>query len=75
MGSFENAVHALLAPLISTPADHVAPPLVDWLKKIFDPKTHPCFRDEFIHPNELVPLMRETRENFGLRGYTATGPG
>lgn len=49
--------------------------VIDWLKKIFDPKVHPCFRDEFIHPNDLVPLMQETRENFGLRGYTATGPG
>jgi hypothetical protein len=49
--------------------------VVDWLKKIFDPRVYPCFRDEFIHPNELVPLMRETRENFGLRGYAATGPG
>ncbi len=49
--------------------------VIDWLKKIFDPRTYPCFRDEFIHPNDLVPLMRETRETFGLRGYAATGPG
>src|SRR5690349_5679621 len=49
--------------------------VIDWLKKIFDPKTYPCFRDEFIHPNDLVPMMQETRENFGLRGYAATGPG
>jgi DNA-binding transcriptional LysR family regulator len=49
--------------------------VVDWLRKIFDPRVYPCFRDEFIHPNDLVPLMRETRENFGLRGYAATGPG
>jgi len=48
--------------------------VIDWLKRIFDPKTYPCFRDEFIHPNDLVPLMQETRENFGLRGYAATGP-
>ncbi|MBI5319254.1 LysR family transcriptional regulator [Bradyrhizobium sp.] len=49
--------------------------VIDWLKKIFDPRAYPCFRDEFIHPSDLVPLMQETRENFGLRGYTATGPG
>ena len=49
--------------------------VIDWLKKIFDSKVYPCFRDEFIHPNDLVPLMQETRENFGLRGYAATGPG
>ena len=24
--------------------------VIDWLKKIFDPKTYPCFRDEFITP-------------------------
>ena len=48
---------------------------MDWIMKAFDPRSMPWFRDEFIHPNELVPLMRETRENFGLRGYAATGPG
>lgn len=48
--------------------------VVDWLKKIFDPKTHPCFRDEFIHPNALVPMMTAAREGFGLAGYVATTP-
>src|SRR4051794_16873688 len=48
--------------------------VVDWLKKIFDPRTYPCFRDEFIHPSDLVPLMQETGRNFGLRGFSATGP-
>ena len=41
--------------------------VIDWLKKIFDPKTYPCFRDEFIHPNELIPLMAEQRRDFGLQ--------
>src|SRR6188768_4349396 len=45
--------------------------VIDWLKKIFEPKTYPCFRDEFIHPNDLVPLMATPRANFGLRGYAA----
>src|SRR5487761_2241614 len=45
--------------------------VIDWIKKIFDPKTYPCFRDEFIHPNDLVPLMTGSRENFGLEGYAA----
>src|SRR5215475_241055 len=45
--------------------------VVDWLKKIFDPKTYACFRDEFIHPNALVPMMAAARESFGLRGYVA----
>jgi DNA-binding transcriptional LysR family regulator len=48
--------------------------VIDWLKKIFDPKIYPCFRDEFIHPTDLIPLMTGPRENFGLRVYAATGP-
>jgi DNA-binding transcriptional LysR family regulator len=48
--------------------------VIDWIKKIFDPKTYPCFRDEFIHPNDLVPLMAGPRENFGLDGYVAAHP-
>jgi DNA-binding transcriptional LysR family regulator len=47
--------------------------VIDWLKKIFDPKAYPCFRDEFIHPNDLMPLMAEQRRNFGLQGYAAAG--
>jgi DNA-binding transcriptional LysR family regulator len=47
--------------------------VIDWLKKIFDPKSYPCFGDEFIHPNDLVPLMAEPRRNFGLQGYAAAG--
>jgi DNA-binding transcriptional LysR family regulator len=47
--------------------------VIDWLKKIFDPKTYACFRDEFIHPNALVPMMAATRESFGLQGYVAAG--
>src|SRR6478735_9440902 len=48
--------------------------VIDWLKKIFDPKAYPCFKDEFIHPNDLVPLMASARANFGLQGYVAAGP-
>jgi DNA-binding transcriptional LysR family regulator len=48
--------------------------VIDWLRRIFDPKLYPCFRDEFIHPSELVPLMKESRQSFGLRGLAATGP-
>jgi DNA-binding transcriptional LysR family regulator len=47
--------------------------VIDWLKKIFDAKTYPCFGDEFIHPNELVAMMAEQRRNFGLHGYAAAG--
>jgi DNA-binding transcriptional LysR family regulator len=48
--------------------------VIDWLRKIFDPKNYPCFRDEFIHPNDLVPLMATARANFGLQGYVAARP-
>src|SRR6476661_7493452 len=48
--------------------------VIDWLKKIFDPKNYPCFRDEFIHPNDLVPLMAAARASFGLQGYVAANP-
>jgi DNA-binding transcriptional LysR family regulator len=48
--------------------------VIDWLKKIFDPKVYPCFKDEFIHPNDLVPLMAAARASFGLQGYVAGGP-
>jgi DNA-binding transcriptional LysR family regulator len=47
--------------------------VIAWLKQIFDPRTYPCFRDEFIHPNDLVPLMTGPRSNFGLEGYAAAG--
>jgi DNA-binding transcriptional LysR family regulator len=48
--------------------------VIDWLKKIFDPKAYPCFRDEFIHPNALIPMMTAARANFGLEGYAAASP-
>jgi DNA-binding transcriptional LysR family regulator len=48
--------------------------VVDWLRRIFDPQTHPCFRDDFIHPNDLVPLMTEVRQAYGLQGFVATDP-
>jgi DNA-binding transcriptional LysR family regulator len=48
--------------------------VIAWLKSIFDPKVYACFRDEFIHPNDLVPLMVGSRENFGLRGYAPPRP-
>jgi len=49
--------------------------VIEWLRKIFDPKLHPCFRDEFIHPNELVEMMKAQREGYGLNGFNAAIPG
>ena len=48
--------------------------VIDWLKRIFDPKVYACFRDEFIRPNDLVPLMSISRDHFGLQGYVAGRP-
>ena len=48
--------------------------VIDWLKQIFDSKTYPCFRDDFIHPNDLVPIMAAVRTNFGIQGYVAATP-
>jgi DNA-binding transcriptional LysR family regulator len=48
--------------------------VVDWLKRIFDARAYPCFRDEFIHPHDLVALMAEAAKTTGLRGYAAAAP-
>jgi len=48
--------------------------VVEWLKRIFDPKIFPCFKEEFIHPNALVPLMADSARTMGLRGYAAPLP-
>lgn len=48
--------------------------VVDWLRRIFDPQVYPCFRDQFIHPDDLVPMMREVNQAYGLRGFVATDP-
>jgi DNA-binding transcriptional LysR family regulator len=48
--------------------------VINWLKSIFDPKVYACFRDEFIHPNDLAALMAGSRKDFGLQGYAAAKP-
>lgn len=30
--------------------------VIDWIKSIFDPQVYPWFREEFIHPNDLVEI-------------------
>jgi DNA-binding transcriptional LysR family regulator len=57
------------ADLKSSPKHMV---VVDWLRRIFDPQTYPCFRDDFIHPNDLVPMMSDARDAYGLKGFVAT---
>ncbi|MGC1556478.1 MAG: LysR family transcriptional regulator, partial [Methylovirgula sp.] len=43
--------------------------VVEWLRRVFDNRAYPCFKDEFIHPNELVKLMADAVPSMGLRGY------
>jgi DNA-binding transcriptional LysR family regulator len=32
--------------------------VIDWLRTLVDPRSHPWFRDEFIHPDEFAPLAQ-----------------
>ena len=48
--------------------------VVEWLRRVFDGRTYACFRDEFIHPNELVTLMADAVPAMGLRGFAAPAP-
>lgn len=48
--------------------------VVEWLKRIFSASIYACFRDDFIHPNELVKEMTAAAETMGLHGYVAPLP-
>jgi DNA-binding transcriptional LysR family regulator len=48
--------------------------VVDWLKRLFDGRAYPCFKDEFIHPKELVKMMSSVVPAMGLRGFAAPAP-
>jgi DNA-binding transcriptional LysR family regulator len=48
--------------------------VVEWLRRVFDSRAYPCFKDEFIHPNDLIKLMADAVPSMGLRGYAAPGP-
>jgi DNA-binding transcriptional LysR family regulator len=48
--------------------------VVEWLRRVFDGRSYACFRDEFIHPNELVTLMADAVPAMGLRGFAAPAP-
>lgn len=48
--------------------------VADWIRKIFDPKVHPWFRDEFIHPDALgAEVTADVSENIGA-GFAAAAP-
>jgi DNA-binding transcriptional LysR family regulator len=48
--------------------------VIGWLRRIFDPQRYPCFKDEFIHPVELIERMAETAAPVFGRGYIAAEP-
>jgi DNA-binding transcriptional LysR family regulator len=48
--------------------------VIDLLRKLFDPRRYPCFRQEFIHPRDLVPMMTDVAETLGGRGFLALDP-
>jgi DNA-binding transcriptional LysR family regulator len=48
--------------------------LIDWMRAIFDPHRYPWFRDEFIHPNDLVKLAPAEAEFHSVRGFFAATP-
>lgn len=48
--------------------------VIDWLRRVFDPKRFPCFGETFIHPRELVRSMSEAAAiNYG-GGFAAAEP-
>ncbi len=48
--------------------------VVDWLRRVFDARRFPCFREEFIHPTELARQMGESRKVSGGDGFAAAFP-
>ena len=48
--------------------------VINWLKQIFDAKTYPWYRDEFIHPDILAKQIPESAlSNLG-EGYFSVNP-
>jgi DNA-binding transcriptional LysR family regulator len=45
--------------------------VIDWIKSIFDPHHYPWFRDEFIHPNDLVRLAPRDADLHSVKGFFA----
>jgi DNA-binding transcriptional LysR family regulator len=48
--------------------------VIDLLRKLFDARRYPCFREEFIHPLDLVPMMAHVTQTHGGRGFLAADP-
>lgn len=48
--------------------------VIDWIRSIFDPARYPWFRDEFIHPDELVRMRPDRMDIHSVKGYFAAAP-
>jgi hypothetical protein len=48
--------------------------IIEWIKDIFDPETFPWFRDEFIHPRDLVEIAPADTHINSMRNYYSAAP-
>jgi DNA-binding transcriptional LysR family regulator len=48
--------------------------VLDWLEAIFDPKRFPWFRDEFIHPTELIGMAPDEEDENSIQGFFTGDP-
>lgn len=48
--------------------------VLDWTKEIFDPEIFPWFRDEFIHPSELVNIAPADAKINSMKNYFSAAP-
>jgi DNA-binding transcriptional LysR family regulator len=49
--------------------------VADWLKEVFDPRTKPWFRSEFIHPREFEQLIKSPSAADDLEAGRTSRPG
>jgi DNA-binding transcriptional LysR family regulator len=47
---------------------------IDWIKEIFDPQHYPWFRDEFIHPKDLIPKAPRDVGLHSVKGFFTAKP-
>jgi hypothetical protein len=48
--------------------------VIDWVRSIFDPHHYPWFRDEFIHPRDLVKQAPRDADLHSVQGFFTARP-
>lgn len=48
--------------------------VIDWFRSIFEPARYPWFRDDFIHPYDLMNMVPEDIELQSVKGFFAASP-